>query len=228
MIRSLSVETRSPSLPYVVPFAVLLGFLALHSVAPLPDLADQIVRVAGMAVVLFWFARPVLDFRVEQWAASAGIGLFVFVVWIAPDLLFPGYRQNWLFENSLTGAAHGTLSVGGQANAGVLALRAIRAAAIVPMAEELFWRAWLMRWLISENFRKVPLGAYTPRSFWLVAVLFASEHGAYWEVGLMAGIVYNWWMIRTKSLGDLILAHAVTNACLSAYVVAAGKWEYWL
>jgi hypothetical protein len=29
-------------------------------------------------------------------------------------------------------------------------------------------------------------------------------------------------------LGDLILAHAVANACLSAYVVVAGKWEYWL
>jgi hypothetical protein len=35
-------------------------------------------------------------------------------------------------------------------------------------------------------------------------------------------------MIRTKSLGDLFLAHAVANTCLSGYVIAAGKWEYWL
>jgi hypothetical protein len=46
-------------------------------------------------------------------------------------------------------------------------------------------------------------------------------------VGLAAGILYNWWMVRTKSLGDLILAHGVTNAVLSAYVVLAGRWEYW-
>jgi membrane protease YdiL (CAAX protease family) len=59
-------------------------------------------------------------------------------------------------------------------------------------------------------------------------VLFASEHGAYWDVGLAAGVAYNWWMVRTRSLGDLILAHAVTNLCLSVYVIAAGKWEYWL
>jgi hypothetical protein len=25
-----------------------------------------------------------------------------------------------------------------------------------------------------------------------------------------------------------MLTHAVANACLSAYVIAAGKWEYWL
>ena len=84
-----------------------------------------------------------------------------------------------------------------------------------------------MRWLISPDFTKVPLGAYSAGAFWMVAVLFASEHGSYWDVGLATGILYNWWMIRTRSLGDLILTHAVTNACLSLYVVAAGKWEYW-
>jgi membrane protease YdiL (CAAX protease family) len=46
-------------------------------------------------------------------------------------------------------------------------------------------------------------------------------------VGLVAGVIYNWWMVRTRSLGDLILAHGITNACLSAYVVFAGHWEYW-
>ena len=44
----------------------------------------------------------------------------------------------------------------------------------------------------------------------------------------MAGVLFNLWMIRTKSLGDLILVHAIANACLSAYVIFAGKWEYWL
>ena len=65
-------------------------------------------------------------------------------------------------------------------------------------------------------------------AFWVVALLFASEHGSYWDVGLLTGIIYNAWAVRSKSLGDLILTHAVTNACLCAYVIAAGKWEYWL
>jgi hypothetical protein len=74
----------------------------------------------------------------------------------------------------------------------------------------------------------VRLGAYSALSFWATAALFASEHGPYWEVGLLAGIAYGWWMIRTKSLADCILAHGVTNLLLAAYVLLQGRWEYWL
>src|SRR5262249_2958695 len=107
------------------------------------------------------------------------------------------------------------------------ALRTLRAVLIVPIVEELFWRAWLMRWLIEPDFSKVPLGAYTAASFWPVAFLFAVEHGPYWDVGLLAGILFNAWMIRIRSLGDLILTHAIANSALSVYVITAGKWEYW-
>ncbi len=77
----------------------------------------------------------------------------------------------------------------------------------------------MMRWLIDKEFLKIPLGTYVPSAFWIVALLFASEHGPYWEVGLAAGVVYNWWIIRTKNLADCILAHAVTNAVRSIYVL---------
>jgi hypothetical protein len=208
-----------------------MGLLALHSVWPLPDLTDQIVRVTVMTAVL-WFVvfksdRPSIDLRVRHLAATVAIGIAVFVVWIAPDLLFKGYRHFWLFENALTGKAQTSLA-STTTNWPVLALRMIRAVVIVPIVEELFWRAWMMRWLIDSDFEKVPLGKYSAQSFWMVAVLFASEHGSYWDVGLAAGIIYNWWMVRTRSLGDLILAHAVTNGILGAYVIAFGKWEYWL
>lgn len=205
-----------------------MGLLALHSVLPLSDLADQILRVTVMAAVLWFIARPVIDLRVRHPAATVAIGVAVFAVWIAPDLLISGYRHFWLFNNAVTGKAATSLSAPATLSWPVLALRLVRAVVIVPIAEELFWRAWLMRWLIDNDFKKVPLGKYTALSFWAVAVLFASEHGPYWDVGLVAGIIYNWWMVRTRSLGDLILAHAVTNFILGAYVIAAGKWEYWL
>ncbi|MGA3201523.1 MAG: CAAX prenyl protease-related protein [Bryobacteraceae bacterium] len=216
----------------MAPFAVFMGLLALHSVWPLADLSDQILRVTVMTAVL-WFVlrgpfRPALDLRVRHLAATVAIGVAVFALWIAPDLLIPGYRHFRLFDNAVTGRAATSLSASATIAWPVLALRMIRAVVIVPIVEELFWRAWLMRWLIDSDFQKVPLGKYTAFSFWTVAVLFASEHGPYWDVGLVAGIIYNWWMVRTRSLGDLILAHAVTNFVLSAYVIAAGKWEYWL
>jgi uncharacterized protein len=140
--------------------------------------------------------------------------------------LIPGYRHHWIFENALMG----TVQPGPFADShdrAALWFRAFRAVAIVPLVEELFWRSWLMRWMISADFLAVPPGTWSASAFWVVAVLFACEHGSYWEVGLVAGVLYNWWMIRTKSLADVTVAHAVTNACLSAYVVSAGRSEYW-
>lgn len=218
-----------PSLPYVGPFAVLLVLLVVARYAALPSLALQGGIVAVMLVLIAVLARRAPDFRsmrLRNWAGAVLLGVAVFAVWVLPDRLFPGYRHSSIFENLLTGSAQGTGEFQSQGKA-VLWLRAFRAAAIVPLVEELFWRAWMMRWLISPEFLKVPLGAWSASAFWIVAALFAAEHGAYWDVGLAAGVLYNWWMIRTKSLGDLVLAHAVTNACLSAYIVAAGRWEYW-
>jgi uncharacterized protein len=218
----------SPAVPYVVPFGVFLALIGLGLLWPLPALTDQVLRLSVMAAILFWVARPALDFHVRQWGGTLLVGVLIFVLWIAPDLLFPAYRHSVWFDNALVGTARSSLSEAARHDAPVLFLRSLRAIVVVPLVEELFWRGWLMRWLINADFERVPLGTYSPVSFWAVALLFATEHGPYWDVGLMAGIVFNLWMIRTKSLGDLILAHAVANACLSAYVIAAGKWEYWL
>ncbi len=220
--------SRSQAVPYVAPFVIFLALIGLSHLWPMPALADEILRLVVMLAVLFWVARPAMHFKVQNWGVSVLVGVAIFILWIAPDLLFPAYRHFFLFDNSLVGSAKSSLSEAARHDGPVLFLRTLRAVAIVPVIEELFWRGWLMRWVIDNDFERVPLGAYSALSFWAVALLFASEHGPYWDVGLMAGIIFNWWMIRTKSLGDLILAHAVANACLSGYVIAAGKWEYWL
>lgn len=219
---------KKATIAYVGPFFAFVALLGLSKSWPLPEVASQALFVVLMAGVLLFVGRPAIDLRIRSLGGTLAVGVGVFVVWILPDLLFPGYRHGALFENSLLGKAAGALPEAVRSDRVVLILRAARASLIVPIAEELFWRGWLMRWIVSTEFERVPLGAYAPSAFWIVASAFASEHGSYWDVGLAAGIAYNWWMIRTKSLGDLILAHAVTNAVLSAYVVFAGKWEYWL
>jgi len=42
--------------------------------------------------------------------------------------------------------------------------------AFVPILEELFWRGWLMRWLIRPDFEAVRLGTYTHYSFWVTTL----------------------------------------------------------
>ncbi|MBV9759533.1 MAG: CAAX prenyl protease-related protein [Acidobacteriaceae bacterium] len=215
------------SLKYVAPFALFLLFLALSPRLPIDPFWEAPLRVAALAVVCTLCWPRELRLRPARWLASVGIGAVVFALWIAPDLLIPGYRSLPLFSNAVVGHAHSSLGDAALHSRWILAWRTARAVLIVPVVEELFWRAWLMRWLINTDFRKIPLGTYAPLSFWLTAILFASEHGPYWDVGLVTGVIYNWWMIRTKSVADCILMHAVTNGLLSAYVIAAGQWQYW-
>ena len=212
---------------YTTPFLVFVALLALERALGLDPIWAYPLRLLVVLVTLAVFSRPLLKLHFRLPAASIGVGLVVFVIWVAPDLLFH-YRHHWLFENPITGVAAGSLPAGLQHSLGFLLVRIGGSALVVPVIEELFWRGWLMRWLLDRDWQKVPLGTYRAGSFWLVALLFASEHGPYWEVGLAAGVIYNWWLVRTKALGDCILAHAVTNALLGIYVVAAGQWQYWL
>ena len=223
-----ALPRQSSSAPYVLPFAVLIGFLVAQHWLVFPERIDLPLRVLVLSAVLLICSRRVIDLRTSHTAMSVGLGIAVFAIWVGPDVLFPGYRQHWLFQNPLTGAVNSSLGQDLRHNRVFLSFRVFRAVLLVPIIEELFWRAWLMRWLVNPHFERIRLGTFAAGAFWITAVLFASEHGPYWEVGLVAGILYNWWMIRTKSLGDCILAHAVTNACLSAYVIVTAQWQYWL
>lgn len=217
-----------PAIPYVLPFVVFLLFLGIRGVLPFGPEWEYPLRVVTVGGVLAAVSRKVIEWRPGRATQSAALGVMVFAVWVAPDLLWPAYREHWLFANSVTGSARSSLPGFARGNPLFLVFRVAGTALLVPVVEELFWRGWLMRYLVRPEFEKVRLGTYTALSFWVTALLFASEHGPYWEVGLLAGAAYGWWMVRTRSLADCILAHAVTNGCLAAYVIASGRWQYWL
>jgi uncharacterized protein len=234
---------------YIAPFVIYVAMIAL----PLsPEILFPVRFVIVLAAIL-WLSRPYLSLKPSHPLASAIVGIAVFLLWIGPDVLFgPAYRHFLLFDNSFLGHAGSSLPPAAQRNPFFLTIRVLSSIALVPVLEELFWRGWLMRWLIHREFLKVPLGTYRAGAFWtvglsfasehrrwhikisiwwafwIVAVLFASEHGPYWDVGLLAAIVYNLWIMRTKSLADCILAHSVTNLSLAIYVLIAGQWQYWL
>jgi hypothetical protein len=217
----------NPTAGYVAPFLVFVGVMALeHAFPPNPEIWYPVRFAATLAAIVF-LSWPYLNWRPSKPIASIAIGVAVFAIWVAPDRLFH-YRQFWLFHNALTGVASSAVPQDLRRSVGFLAFRILGSMALVPVAEELFWRGWMMRWLIDTRFEKVPLGKYAPMAFWMVAFLFASEHGPYWEVGLIAGVIYNWWLVRTRNLADCILAHAVTNAILAAWVLTTNEWQYWL
>ena len=216
---------RAVTAGYVAPFAVFIGIMALERVLSTPGQFAYPLRFFAGSLLVLTISRPYWMQRPSRPLASICIGAAVFLVWIAPDLLFD-YRHSWLFDNAITGRPISSIPVHLRTEVWFVLIRTIGCTALVPIVEELFFRGWLMRWLIHPDFAKVPLGTYASTAFWNVVILFGIEHGSYWDVGLIAGVIYNCWAIRTRNLGDCILMHAVTNGLLSAYVVATGKWEY--
>ncbi len=215
------------TLAWVGPFAVFMLWLALDKYMPIANPSKEILRDAILVAAIFGFSRRVLPASAPNWPASIALGLAVCLLWIAPDSLVAGWRNHALFQNSITGRVTTSIPPG-ELTPLMLALRSLRAVLLVPVLEELFWRGWLPRWIQSSRVERIPLGEYTPLAFWATAVLFAAEHGPFWEVGLLTGIIYNLWMRRTRSLGDLVLTHAVTNLALSAFVIATGRWSFWM
>lgn len=220
-------STLARTIQWIGPFVVFALWLLGDKYIPLANPWREIVRDVVLAAAILGFSRRVLPSSAPNWLASIVLGVAVCTIWVAPDALVPGWRAHWLFQNAITGRVTTSIDPR-ELTPLMLVLRTARAALIVPVLEELFWRGWLPRWLQSARFERIPLGRYTPLAFWATALLFAAEHGPFWEVGLICGILYNWWMRRTRSLGDLMLTHAVTNLALSLYVIATGRWGFWM
>lgn len=219
---------KSSTWAYIAPFVVFLAFLGIKNILPFGPGFEYPLRVIVVSAAIIVFSRHIIPMRAASPIKSTFWGLAIFIIWIIPDFIWPSYRSHWLFQNSLTGTVASSLPENIRANAAFLIFRIFGTAIVVPIIEELFWRGWLMRYIINREFQTIKLGAYSALSFWLTAVLFASEHGPFWDVGLLAGIMFNFWIIRTRNLADCILAHAVANGCLAAYVILQHQWQYWL
>ena len=108
-----------------------------------------------------------------------------------------------------------------------IVVRTLGSTFVVPPLEETFYRSFLYRYTIQENFQEVPLNrvAWWPMIF--TAGLFASTHGTMILPAILFALAMQWLVIRKCRLGDAITAHAITNFLLSIWVVWRGDWVFW-
>ncbi len=106
-------------------------------------------------------------------------------------------------------------------------IRLVGPTLVVPVMEELFFRDFLMRAIITGGrFEDVPVGTFTWTSFIGMSLLFGINHGSEWPEGILYGILMGLLLYRTKSLGACIVAHGITNWTLYLYVIYAGDWQF--
>lgn len=216
------------ALPRVAPFAVFIVLLAAQPLlAPVVGHAFDprwlyAVRalVTGALLLLFWRRyvelRNAPPVRAPAWLAGLAVGIVVFLLWIALD-----------FPPLVTGAGSGyDPRVGGAIHPGLALTRLAGAALVVPAMEELFWRSFLMRWVQGQRFLDVDPARVGWKGLLITSAVFALEHRL-WLAGLLAGLAYGELYRRTRNLWVAILAHAVTNGLLGAWVLATGSWTFW-
>ena len=203
--------------PFVAPLLLFACCLAIESLHPLVRLWGYPIQTLLVGGLLFLLKDRLPSLRPTCWIGSGLVGGVVFLLWIGLDPWLTD-RANWVpYDPAPAGALAPVL----------IAFRWIGAALVVPVVEELFWRGFLMRWLIQDRFYLIPLGRYTHTSFIVTTAFFSSIHGPEWALAVPAGLLFGFWFVRTRSLGDVIAAHAICNALLGTWVIWRGAWNFW-
>ena len=105
-----------------------------------------------------------------------------------------------------------------------IAVRIIGPVVVVPVMEELFWRNWLWRGFYApNNYRLARVGEPDVWAFVGTSLAFSLVHPQR-LIAVVWALLVSWLLIRTRSLGAAIVAHAVTNLILAVYVLIAEPW----
>lgn len=213
-------STENPVAPFLAPFLLILaaGMLSRASSADFEWLYGLRAFLALGGLWIFRDRYRSLEFRVGWMGPS--VGVLVFAIWIA--------GESWIAGPQIaTGIPRELIQATPLLRVTWIAVRILTAVAIVPIAEELAFRGFVLRRLISSDFQAVSLRSFTWLSFLLSSLLFGLLHDSRWIVGVLAGALFALTMRRSGSIGEAIAAHAVANALLAVYVLYRGTWSLW-
>ena len=105
-------------------------------------------------------------------------------------------------------------------------LRVAGSCLVLPVAEELAFRGFLLPALISPDFGHVPARAWTWPAVLLSSAAFGTVHGN-WLLGTAAGCAFAAARLWRGRLSDAIAAHALCNAAIAATALLGGRWDLW-
>lgn len=232
----LAWRLNSATFQRTAPFALFMAFIAVEEVLRFAAQQHWLnlpvtllyylypVKTVAVGFLLYKFLPAYHELRLQDlWQIRSTVGVVIlgvltFVLWVSAD---------WAV--TLTPPSSGfnpTLFPDGAVRVVMTAFRVTGAVLVVPLMEELFWRSFLLRYLVDPNFESIPIGSFTWSSFIISTVLFGLEHHLF-VAGMIAGIVYSLIVYKTRSIAQCVLAHAISNLALALYVLCTGKWYFW-
>ena len=218
-------STRLDDFAYALPMAAFLAFTwaggRWESFFTLSYVLKTLA--AGLLIVFFWkrYTRITWDY----WWLGIIVGVLGIVQWVGMEKLVGPYYPH--ISPSTDGFNPHTAFSSPAVMWAFILVRWAGAAIVVPFMEELFWRDWLWRTFIAPNdFKLAKVGEWDWKAVVGVALFFASVHPM-WLTAIVWGLMIGGLLLWTRSLGACIIAHAVTNFLLGAYVQYTQEWFWW-
>jgi exosortase E/protease (VPEID-CTERM system) len=216
--------------------AYLLPFLAILAAASISKLASGTfdwlypLRFAAAAIALwyFWPELKKLNWRFGWFGPVAGVA--VFLIWMTPTWIA---SLGWVHHPTASHLGTDLAAISPLSRWAWIAFRVAAAVITVPIAEELAFRGYLARRLISREFDQVSFSSLTMLSICLSSVVFGMEHmkdlmdWQHLALGALAGLAFAAVLRRRGRMGDAVAAHAVSNLLLAAWVLGFGDWALW-
>jgi len=211
--------------------AFLLPFLAILIAASVTKLTSGYFDwlyplrfvAAAFALWYFWPELKKLNWRFDWVGPAAGVA--VFLLWMTPTW--------WAHHAVASRLGTDLAALSPPARWAWIAFRVAAAVVTVPIAEELAFRGYLARRLISREFDQVSFTGLTALSIGLSSVVFGLEHmkdlmdWQHLALGTLAGLAFAAVLRRRGRMGDAVVAHAVCNLLLAAWVLGFGDWAQW-
>lgn len=212
---SAGTSLTNPTAAYLMPLlAIIAAGMITHALSADFEAWYPLRLLAALAVLWIYrrsYARA--NFRFSWRGVAAGV--FVFAVWAGVATLTIAPAGEPLGLAALPPPLRGAW----------IGCRMFAAVVTVPIAEELAYRGYLLRRLVTEKFESAPFSTAGWPQLGLSALAFGLMHGRLWIAGTIAGLVYGWLAVRTNRLGESVAAHAVTNALVTASALGFGQWQ---
>ena len=213
-----AAQADTATIAYLGPFAAMTATAMLT--AALSAGFDWLypLRLLIVAGVLWTFRKQYTEMRWSLSPVSIALGAATFVMWVALLPGEPGAKDHWP-------AALSTVPF--PSAAAWLAARGIGYVVAIPIVEELAFRGFLGRRLLSADFQSIAAWRFSWMAFLASSVLFGAMHGQQWVAGTLAGMAFAMALYRRGAIGDAVQAHATTNGLLMLYALTTGNWSAW-
>lgn len=239
---------------HVMPFAVFLGFLFLlqatgygfewdHPVAPWwrrwPEhWVYPLQSITCIVLLIRWWRRYEFAWTPRAILLGSLFGAVGIGFWLLPTTLYDrlgvaswgdGWWQ-WLGVEARTDGFDPGVFGNPAAYWATLVARFFRAVVVVALVEEIFWRGFLMRFVLDweGNYWKQPFGKASWLSYAVTTGAFMMAHAPVDYAGaLVYGSLTYLLCVWSKSLSACVVMHAVANLLMGCYAVAYGKFGLW-